>query len=59
LFRGANFLRGKNMHAWGNDPGHVNHWSARGFAQFVARQCQIVEQRQSFPWTLVLCRKRP
>jgi 2-polyprenyl-3-methyl-5-hydroxy-6-metoxy-1,4-benzoquinol methylase len=58
LFRGANFLRGKNMHDWGNDPGHVNHWSARGFAQFVARQCRIVDQRQSFPWTLALCQKK-
>jgi SAM-dependent methyltransferase len=57
LFRGANFLRGKNMHDWGNDPGHVNHWSARSFAQFVRRQCPIIEQRQSFPWTLVLCQK--
>jgi 2-polyprenyl-3-methyl-5-hydroxy-6-metoxy-1,4-benzoquinol methylase len=58
LFRGANFLRGKNMHDWGNDPGHVNHWSARGFARFVAQHCRIIAQRQSFPWTLVLCQKR-
>ncbi|HMO56372.1 MAG TPA: class I SAM-dependent methyltransferase [Roseiflexaceae bacterium] len=57
LFRGANFLRGKNMHAWGNDEGHVNHWSARGFARFVSRRCTIVSRRQSFPWTIVLCRK--
>jgi hypothetical protein len=58
LFRGANFLRGKNMQDWGNDPGHVNHWSAQGFAQFVGQQCRVVEQRQSFPWTLVLCQSR-
>jgi 2-polyprenyl-3-methyl-5-hydroxy-6-metoxy-1,4-benzoquinol methylase len=56
LFRGANFLRGKNLRRWGNDEGHVNHWSARGFAQFVARRCRIVAQRQSFPWTIVLCK---
>jgi 2-polyprenyl-3-methyl-5-hydroxy-6-metoxy-1,4-benzoquinol methylase len=55
LFRGANLLRGKNVQAWGNDPGHINHWSARGFARFVGRQCRVVERRQSFPWTLVLC----
>jgi SAM-dependent methyltransferase len=58
LFRGANFLRGKNMHVWGNDPGHVNHWSAGGFARFVSQKCRIIEQRQSFPWSLVLCQSK-
>jgi 2-polyprenyl-3-methyl-5-hydroxy-6-metoxy-1,4-benzoquinol methylase len=58
FFRGANFLRGKNVQAWGNDPGHINHWSARGFATFVSQQCQIVKQQQSFPWTLILCKIR-
>jgi SAM-dependent methyltransferase len=56
LFRGANFLRGKNIQAWGNDPGHVNHWSARAFLRFVASQCRVVAWRRSFPWTLALCR---
>jgi SAM-dependent methyltransferase len=55
LFRGANFLRGKNMHALGNDPGHVNHWSTRSFVRFVSQQCQVHTWRRSFPWTLVLC----
>lgn len=58
LFRGANFLRGKNIRAWGNDPGHVNHWSHRGFLRFVAPQCELVAARTSFPWTLALCRVR-
>jgi SAM-dependent methyltransferase len=56
FFRGANFLRGKNMHDWGNDPGHVNHWSARGFTRFIADSCRIVASTTSFPWTLALCR---
>lgn len=56
LFRGANFLRGKNLHAWGNDPGHVNHWSARAFLRFVGAQCRIAAADTSFPWTLALCR---
>ena len=58
LFRGANFLRGKNVPAWGNDPGHVNHWSAHGFARFVGQQCRVIERRQSFPWTLILCQSQ-
>lgn len=56
LFRGANFLRGKNVRAWGNDPGHVNHWSARAFVRFVSSQCQVITHQRSFPWTLALCR---
>lgn len=56
LFRGANFLRGKNVKAWGNDPGHVNHWSSRSFLSFVSTQCHVVSWCRSFPWTLALCR---
>lgn len=56
LFRGANFLRGKNVRAWGNDPGHVNHWSARAFIRFVSPQCRVITHQRSFPWTLALCR---
>ena len=56
LFRGANFLRGKNVRAWGNDPGHVNHWSSRAFLRFVSSRCRVVASRRSFPWTLALCR---
>jgi SAM-dependent methyltransferase len=56
LFRGANFLRGKNLRAWGNDPGHVNHWSHRGFLRFVERRCAVVAARTSLPWSLALCR---
>lgn len=56
LFRGANFIRGKNVHDFGNDPGHVNHWSARAFLRFVAPAAKVVTWRTSFPWTLALCR---
>ncbi|HMQ30101.1 MAG TPA: methyltransferase domain-containing protein [Chloroflexaceae bacterium] len=56
LFRGANFLRGKNVAAWGNDPGHVNHWSAAGFLRFVGVYAAVVASRTSFPWTIALCR---
>lgn len=56
LFMGANFLRGKNMRAWGNDPEHVNHWSTRAFIHFVKPYCRVVMSKQRFPWTLVLCR---
>lgn len=56
LFRGANFLRGKNLSRWGNDVGHLQNWSARAFVSFVSRQCEVLTWRTSFPWTLVLCK---
>lgn len=56
LFRGANFLRGKNITRLGNDVGHVQNWPARSFVRFVGRHCQVQSWRTSFPWTLVLCR---
>ncbi|MCU0490239.1 MAG: class I SAM-dependent methyltransferase [Chloroflexaceae bacterium] len=55
FFRGANFLRAKNVRAWGNDPGHVNHWSSQAFLRFVSTQCRVHTWRTSFPWTLALC----
>lgn len=55
LFRGANFLRGKNISRLGNDIGHLQNWSARTFVRFVSRQCLVLTWRTSFPWTLVLC----
>lgn len=55
FFRGANFLRGKNIRDWGNDPGHVNHWSTNRFRAFVSSRCHVVTWQRSFPWTLVLC----
>lgn len=59
LFRGANFLRGKNVRALGNDPGHVNHWSSARFLRFVGVHCAVVASRTSFPWSLALCRTLP
>jgi len=55
LFRGANFLRGKNVGAWGNDPGHVHHWSSQAFIRFVSKRCRATSWQGSFPWTLALC----
>jgi SAM-dependent methyltransferase len=55
LFRGANFLRGKHVQAWGNDPGHLNHWSAEAFRRFVQPYCRINRLTTSFPWTIALC----
>jgi len=52
----ANFLRGKNLKRWGNDPGHINHWTKRSFVHFVERRCVVIEKTLSFPWIILLCK---
>jgi hypothetical protein len=58
-FRGLNFLRLKNVSHWGNDPEHINHWSKRGFREFVGEYLDVREVASPFPWTLVLATPRP
>ena len=56
LWRGLNMLRGAYVRQLGNTPGHLNHWSKRGFLDFVNRHGQIEAIRSPFPWTMVLVR---
>lgn len=58
IFRGLNLARLKNVRDWGNDPEHVQHWSARGFVEFVERRFDVVSVARPLPWTLVLARRR-
>jgi 2-polyprenyl-3-methyl-5-hydroxy-6-metoxy-1,4-benzoquinol methylase len=58
LFRGMNLLRLKHVRALGNDPEHINHWSARAFVEFVGQRFEIVASARPFPWTMVLGRLR-
>jgi hypothetical protein len=53
-----NLLRGRYTGALGNTPGHIQHWSLRGFSSLVRRHFDIVEMRTPLPWTMVLCRSR-
>jgi 2-polyprenyl-3-methyl-5-hydroxy-6-metoxy-1,4-benzoquinol methylase len=56
LWRVLNLARGAYLRELGNTPGHVNHWSRRGFLSLLARHGEIVEARSPFPWTMVLVR---
>ena len=58
FFRGLNFVRGKNLSRWGNDPEHVNHWGRSSFLTFLRRHFQILETPQVFPWTMTLAHTR-
>jgi 2-polyprenyl-3-methyl-5-hydroxy-6-metoxy-1,4-benzoquinol methylase len=58
LWRALNVARLKYVGDLGNTPGHLNHWSRRGFAEFLRRHLEVVEIRSPLPWTMALCRAR-
>ena len=57
-FRGANFLRGKHLSAWGNDPEHLHNYTGRSFRRMVTQVVDIAWHGYVFPWQIVLGRKR-
>jgi 2-polyprenyl-3-methyl-5-hydroxy-6-metoxy-1,4-benzoquinol methylase len=56
LWRVLNMARGAYWRSLGNTPGHVNHWSKRGFVSLVGRYARVEDVRTPFPWTMVLAR---
>jgi 2-polyprenyl-3-methyl-5-hydroxy-6-metoxy-1,4-benzoquinol methylase len=56
LWRALNLARGAYVGALGNTPGHVNHWSRRGFVALLSRHGEVLEVRSPFPWTMLLVR---
>ena len=56
LWRALNMARGAYLRDLGNTPGHVNHFTKRGFAALLARHGEIVEVCSPFPWTMILVR---
>jgi SAM-dependent methyltransferase len=56
LWRGLNLARLTYVGALGNTPGHLNHWSKRGFLRFLESRFEVVEVRSPIPWTMALCR---
>jgi 2-polyprenyl-3-methyl-5-hydroxy-6-metoxy-1,4-benzoquinol methylase len=58
VWRALNMARGAYLRQLGNTPGHVNHWSKRGFVRMVAKFGELVEVRSPFPWTMLLVRVR-
>lgn len=58
LWHVLNMARGKYWSSLGNTPGHVQHWSKRGFLRLVSAHFQVVAVRSPLPWTMLLCRPR-
>jgi SAM-dependent methyltransferase len=58
VWRVANMARGKYLAALGNTPGHIQHWSSRGFAGLIGGRFAVLTVRRPFPWTMVHARSR-
>jgi 2-polyprenyl-3-methyl-5-hydroxy-6-metoxy-1,4-benzoquinol methylase len=56
LWRALNMARLKYAAELGNTPGHLGHWSKRGFIDFLSGHVDVVEVRSPLPWTMALCR---
>ena len=59
LWRALNLARGAYLRDLGNTPGHLNHWSRRGFVALLSRHGEVVEVRSPPPWTMLLVKVRP
>src|SRR5215212_385534 len=54
VWRMTNMARGAYVRDLGNTPGHVNHWSKRGFVALLERYGKVEHVRSPFPWTMAL-----
>jgi ubiquinone/menaquinone biosynthesis C-methylase UbiE len=53
VFRSCNLVAGRYVRDLGNTPGHLNHWSRRGFVRFVSQVAEVRSVTSPFPWTCV------
>jgi SAM-dependent methyltransferase len=58
LWRVMNMARLKYWGDLGNTPGHLGHWSKRGFLKLLEPRFEVIEVRSPLPWTMALCRVR-
>jgi hypothetical protein len=58
IWRVGNMARGRYLRDLGNTPGHINHWTHRGFTRLVGEHFHVVGRRTPLPWTMVSGRVR-
>lgn len=58
IWRALNMARLSYVKDWGNTPGHINHWSTKGFTDLVASRFTVAEVHRPFPWTMISARTR-
>ncbi|OGH42339.1 MAG: hypothetical protein A3H79_01135 [Candidatus Levybacteria bacterium RIFCSPLOWO2_02_FULL_36_8b] len=58
LFMLSNLLRGKNLSRFGNDVGHINHWSPLSLKRYLTQnKVRVKKIRVPFPWIVILGEK--
>jgi ubiquinone/menaquinone biosynthesis C-methylase UbiE len=58
VWRLGNLARGRYVGTLGNTPGHIQHFTRRGFARMVGRHVAVEEVLRPVPWTMVRGRVR-
>jgi SAM-dependent methyltransferase len=56
VWRALNLARLAYVGDLGNTPGHLSHWSRRGFLELCGGRLEVIEARSPLPWTMALCR---
>ena len=54
LWHALNMARLKYVGSLGNTPGHINHWSKRGFQKFASQEAKVIDVRSPIPWNMIL-----
>lgn len=58
FFMMSNFLRGKNVMQFGNDPEHIQHWTIFSFLELMKTHgVRIKAMKLPFPWIMILGEK--
>ena len=59
IWRTMNMARGRYLADWGNTPGHIQHFSKKGFKRMM-EECglMVLEYETPLPWLMVYCKKR-
>jgi SAM-dependent methyltransferase len=58
IWRAGNLARGRYVRDLGNTPGHVNHWTRRGFTRWMTREFTVERVKSPLPWTMVRATSR-
>jgi 2-polyprenyl-3-methyl-5-hydroxy-6-metoxy-1,4-benzoquinol methylase len=58
LWRAGNIVRGRYVARLGNTPGHLQHFTRRGFVRVIGDYFEVEAVKRPFPWTLVRARVR-
>ncbi len=48
----------RNVRAFGNTPGHINHWSKRRLVALAKNYGEVLETRTPFPFIMLLCKAK-